>query len=333
MDREPEELQFLGLFGIYKESFKIIISWRKIFNKITLALVLPLTFIFLAHMQVSGLIFSKILHNEEALDFTRTDTATYHRLSDRISSEWVAFWLFKAAYLVFLLIFSLLSTSAVVYSIASIYTAKELTFKKVMAVVPKVWKRLMVTFLWSFLIVFIYNVVAVVFFVLALIVVNPGTTAGITLGIGLLALYFSGVVYISIVWHLASVISVLEDFKGIKAMTKSRALIKGKMRIACAIFVKLSIMFALIQIAFEKMVVHGGKLEMGSRVLFGIVCFLLLMQLFLFGLVVQSVFYFVCKSYHHESIDKSLLADHLEVYGGEYVPLRGKDIQLEQYDV
>ncbi|XP_043714466.1 uncharacterized protein LOC122662819 [Telopea speciosissima] len=333
MDREPEELQFLGLFGIYKESFKIIFSWRKIFNKITLALVLPLTFIFLAHMQISALIFSKIIHNEDALDYTRSDTAAYNRLSDRISSEWVAFWLFKAAYLVFLLIFSLLSTSAVVYTIASIYTAKELTFKKVMTVVPRVWKRLMVTFLWSFLIVFIYNVVAVVFLVLALITVNPGTIGGTTLLIVLVVLYFSGVVYISIVWHLASVISVLEDFKGIKAMRKSKALIKGKMWIACAIFVKLMIVFILIEFAFEKMVVHGEKLGIWSRVFSGIVCFLLLMQLFLFGLVVQSVFYFVCKSYHHESIDKSLLADHLEVYVGEYVPLRGKDIQLEQFEV
>ncbi|XP_042499889.1 uncharacterized protein LOC122078094 [Macadamia integrifolia] len=333
MDREPEELQFLGLFGIYKESFKIILSWRKIFNKITLALILPLTFIFLAHIQISELIMSKLMQNEEALNFTRPNTPTSQRLSDRISSEWVAYWLFKAAYLVVLLIFSLLSTSAVVYSIASIYTAKDLTFKKIMTVVPKVWKRLMVTFLWSFVIVFLYNIVAVVCFVISIIAVNPGTTAGTVLLTVLAILYFCGVVYISIVWHLASVISVLEDFKGINAMTKSKALIKGKMKVAFVIFVMLIIAFILIQFGFEKMVVHGERFGMWSRVFSGIVCFLLLMQLFLFGLVVQTVFYFVCKSYHHESIDKSLLADHLEVYAGEYVPLRGKDIQLEQYEV
>ncbi|KAK4387356.1 hypothetical protein Sango_2342200 [Sesamum angolense] len=44
-----------------------------------------------------------------------------------------------------------------------------------------------------------------------------------------------------------------------------------------------------------------------------------------------TVIYFVCKSYHHENIDKSALSDHLEVYVGDYVPLKGKDIQLKEY--
>ncbi|XP_043721569.1 uncharacterized protein LOC122669023 [Telopea speciosissima] len=332
MDREPEELQFLGLIGIYKESLKIIFTCRRVFTKITLALILPLTFIFLAHIQISELIFSKIIRNEVDLDSTRSGTPSYYRLSDRISSEWTTFWLFKATYFLFFLIFSLLSTSAIVYSVASIYTSKELTFKKVMTVVPKVWKRLMVTFLWNFIIVFFYNVVAGLFFILALIGIAPGTTRGVVL-IGLLVLYFIGIVYISIVWHLASVISVLEDLKGIQAMIKSEALIKGKKWIASAIFVKLNLGFLFIQMAFEKSVVHGEELGMGNRVLYGMICFFLLLKLFLFGLVVQSVFYFVCKSYHHESIDKSCLADHLEVYLGDYVPLTSKDVQLEQYHV
>ncbi|XP_042485769.1 uncharacterized protein LOC122066011 [Macadamia integrifolia] len=332
MDREPEELQFLGLLGIYKESSKVIFTWRKVFTKITLSLILPLTFIFLAQIQISELIFSKIIKNEVALDGTRSGTPSYDRLTNRISSEWTTFWLFKAAYFIFFLIFSLLSTSAVVYSVASIYTAKELTFKKVMTVVPKVWKRLMITFLWNFIIVFFYNIVAAFFFILALIAIGPGDVRPVVLYV-LLVLYFSGLVYISVVWHLASVISVLEDFKGIQAMIKSKALIKGNKWLGCAIFVKLNLAFIFIQFGFEKLVVHGEELGMGSRVLYGMVYFFLLLILFLFGLVVQSVFYFVCKSYHHESIDKSCLADHLEVYLGDYEPLTGKDIQLEQYHV
>ncbi|KAJ4950736.1 hypothetical protein NE237_027568 [Protea cynaroides] len=333
MDREPEELQFLGLIGIYRESSKLMFTWKKIFSKISFALILPLTFIFLAHIQVSEHIFSKIINNEEALDTTRTGTPSYYRLNDRISSEWTTFWIFKAAYLIFFLIFSLLSTSAVVYTIASIYTAKDLSFKKIMTVVPKVWKRLMITFLWNFIIIFFYNVIAAFFFILVLIVFDPAGRVKTAILIILLLFYFSGLVYISVVWHLASVISVLEDFKGIQAMIKSKVLIQGKKWIACAIFVKLNLAILFIQYAFETLVARGEDLRMGIRVLNGVVCFLLLMKLFLFGLVVQSVFYFVCKSYHHESIDKSCLADHLEVYLGDYVPLTGKDIQLEQYHV
>ncbi|XP_042495142.1 uncharacterized protein LOC122074383 [Macadamia integrifolia] len=238
MDREPEELQFLGLFGIYKESLKIIFSWPKIFTKITLSLILPLTFILLAHIQLCDLLFSKIIKNQLLLD--------------PISSEWISLLLFEASYLVFLIIFSLLCTSTVVYSIASIYTTKEVTFKKAITVFPKVRKSLMATFLW-------------------------------------------GLSFI-----------VLHNFKGTQAMNKSKALIEGKERVAYAISLKLIVADILIQYGFDMMVVYGEKLGLGSR----IVRFLLLMLLILFGLVVQSVFYFVCKSYHNERIDKSLLADH-----------------------
>ena len=142
-----------------------------------------------------------------------------------------------------------------------------------------------------------------------------------------------GFVYISVVWHVASVVSVLEDdCCGIQAMVKSKALIKGKMKLAISIFLFLNLWFIGIQMAYERYVVLGGSVWW--RIAFGNLCFNLLVILILFGLVIQTVIYFVCKSYHHESIDKSSLADHLEVYLGDYVPLTSKDVQLiEQFEV
>ncbi|KAL9377754.1 hypothetical protein Peur_029089 [Populus x canadensis] len=333
MDREQEELQFLGFFGIFKESFKIILTWRKIFSKITLALILPLSFIFLAHMQISQMIFFKILDNQDTLDFTQSGTPKHDKLSDIISAEWTAFLLFKFAYFTFLLIFSLLSTSAVVYTIACIYTAKPITFKKIMSVVPKVWKRLMVTFIWSFAVVVLYNIVSiVVLIILSFTLINHVPAAGfrILFLVVLVILYSVGLLYITIVWHLASVISVLEDFYGIKAMMKSKELIKGKMGIAAAIFIVVGLCFVGIQFLFETFVVLEWTMEI--RIGMGLLCLLLLFKVILFGLVIQTVLYFVCKSYHHENIDKSSLSDHLEVYLGEYIPLKSKDVQMEQFE-
>ncbi|XP_010270454.1 PREDICTED: uncharacterized protein LOC104606785 [Nelumbo nucifera] len=329
MDADAEEFQFLGIVGIFKESIKIILSWREIFIKITLALILPLAFIFLAHIQVTEFFFANITNNQDSLDNTPEDSPTYNTILDRLSSEWTAFWLFKAVYLLAVLIFSLLSTSAVVYTVACIYTAKEITFKKVMSVVPKVWKRLMVTFLWNFIIVFAYNIVAVLIILIFLILFGSATMIIFVL----LVLYSVGLVYITVVWHLASVVSVLEDSYGMQAMVKSKDLIKGKTQVASAIFLVLNFGFAAIHSAFEKLVVHGFSLGIGDRVVFGIICCMFLFVMMLLALVVQTVIYFVCKSYHHENIDKSCLADHLEVYLGEYVPLHGKDIQLENYYV
>ncbi|XP_045816152.1 uncharacterized protein LOC123909358 [Trifolium pratense] len=332
MDREQEEMQFLGLFEIYKESYKIIISWRKIFSQITLTLILPLTFIFLIHIEISNILFRRIMINTQEIFETQQGTQQYQKLSDIITSEWTTFLLFKLVYYTFLLIFSFLSTSAVVYTIASIYTSREVNFKSVMSVVPKVWKKLMVTFLCIFLAFFLYNIMAILVFIIWALFISY-KTGGIATIVIIGILYFVGILYLTIVWQLASVVTVLEDSYGVKAMMKSNELIKGKMGISMLIFLKLNVSFFGIQFLFTNFVVKGWRLSLVDKTAYGILCFLLLSHLFLFGLVIQTVLYFVCKSYHHQSIDKSTLSDHLEVYHGEYEPLKDKDVQMENYHV
>ncbi|XP_039156246.1 uncharacterized protein LOC120287505 [Eucalyptus grandis] len=332
MDREQEEMQFLYFFGIIKESIKIIFTWRKIFSQITVALIFPLSLISLAHIEITDLLFGKINHDELKLDHAKADTPEYNRLIDHVTSDLIELWIFKAVYLVLCLIFSLLSTSAVVYTIACVYTSQSITFGRVMSVIPKVWKRLMITFLWSFFVVFVYNVVTALVIYLLIVLIQSTATA-LTLVIILLILYFAGLVYITVIWHLAGVISVLEDTYGIQAMFKSKNLIKGKMRVSIALFLLLMIGSPVIQTGFNNLAANGsgsGFVRFGVAVL----CFLLLFKWILFGLVVQTMIYFVCKSYHHENIDKLALADHLEAYLlAGYVPLKSHDLQLEQVAV
>lgn len=134
MERSQEEMKYLGMFGIYREGHKVMAAHRKIFNQITLAFILPLCFIYLAEMEISEILFSKqpyyIFGNN-----TYTD------------SNFPVYIIFNLAYYTFLLIFSLLSTSVVVYSIACIYANRNMSSKKVMAVALRVWKRLIITFL------------------------------------------------------------------------------------------------------------------------------------------------------------------------------------------
>ncbi|KAH1213604.1 hypothetical protein HKD37_14G040683 [Glycine soja] len=325
-------MQFLGFFGIYKEASKIILSWRRIFTQITSTLILPLSFIFLIHMEISNLLFRKILINEIVMDETKPNTPQYNKLDHMISSEMVTLVVFKIAYFTLLLIFSLLSTSAVVYTIASIYTAKDVTFKRVMSVVPKVWKRLMLTFLCAFAAFFAYNIMTALVMFLSIVTIGL-SSGGLAVLVSITVLYFIGFVYLTVVWQLASVVTVLEDSWGVRAMAKSKELIRGKMVLSIFIFFTLVASFVSIRVLFKVMVVDGWRVSSLDKTAYGVLCFLLLSCLFLFGLVLQTVLYFVCKSYHHENIDKSALADHLEGYRGEYVPLTAKDVQLEQYQV
>ncbi|RZC66087.1 hypothetical protein C5167_009780 [Papaver somniferum] len=329
MDSEEEGLQFLGFFGIYREAYNIITSRRKIFSQITLAFVLPLSFIYLAQTKISDLFFPKMMHNQEK------ELLTFFAYF-RLSSEFTAFLIFKVMYLIFLLVLSLFSTSAIVYTVACAYTTKEITFVKVASVVPTVWKRLMITFLWTSIVMFLYNffTMIILFFLVVPVSLSHGgrTPAAIDILSNIVVIIWAiGFVYVSVIWHLASVVSVLEESYGYKAFLKSKALIKGKMWITLVIFIKLEFSFMVALYAFHNLVDNGRTGLMG-KVILGLFCFSLLSILISFALVIQTVVYFVCKSYHHENIDKSCLDEHLDAYNlGDYVPLiKDKDIQLEQ---
>ncbi|KAI8531435.1 hypothetical protein RHMOL_Rhmol11G0136900 [Rhododendron molle] len=335
MDREQEDMQFLGLLGIYLESYKIIFNFRRLFSKITLALILPLSLIFLANIWVSDFHISKI--NDTAYDRHRFRKGTYRydELSASLSSEWAAFWLVEFIYLTFILVFNVLSTSAVVYTVASVFTGtgRDVTFGKVMRVVPKVSKRLMVTFLCAFLAILLYNVV-VLPTILWCVTIKHVNIAGSVFFLAIVILYVVGLVYMTVVWQLAGVVSVLEDIKGIKAMNKSKNLMQGKMWIAMIIWFKLSFAVFGIRILFKSQVVHKGTFGVAGRFAFGFLCLLMLFSVLLFALVIETVIYFVCKSYHQEYINKLSLSDHIdEVYVGEYIPIMAKDDQLEIFDV
>ncbi|GFP80227.1 hypothetical protein PHJA_000166100 [Phtheirospermum japonicum] len=343
MDTDQEEMQLLGLFGIYKESFKLIFKLRKIFSQITLTLILPLCFIFFAQEDVSDTLDQKIWRNKFELSDTELGTRKHHKLADLLSLQWAAYILLKIIYHVFVLAFSLLSTSAVVYAIACAYTSRDVTFMKIMSVVPRVWKRLIITFLCAFLAFAAYNFV----FGLVLYLWRKSdylildSNFGVVVFVAVLVLYALGFVYMTIIWQLASVVSVMEDLKGIKAVGKGMRLMKGKVFVAVVIFVKLNVALVAIYCVFRVFVMSYGFYGFGRAsvleyVGFGALCLLVSMKVVLFGLVVQTVIYFVCKSCHRENIDKLALSEHLEViYLGEYVPLKAaaKDVQMEEYRV
>ncbi|KAK2975918.1 hypothetical protein RJ640_007396 [Escallonia rubra] len=310
-------MQSLGLFGIYKEAYKAIFSCRKIFSQIILALILPLCIIYLAHLKIDDLMFKRISFTHLKISQTPNGSPDLRKLYQQVSSEWTLYFLFQAAYYAFVLVFSLLSTSAVVYNVACMYADRDMTFKKVMHVVPRVWKRLMVTLLCTFVACFAYFMVfGLVLCAWILTVWN--TKAGLPVLIIIFILYVTGSLYLTMVWQLASVVSVLEKTYGFKAVMKSKNLVKGNMWVASFIVLQFTIFIMAVLFLFNAYVVY---LHVGWLVRLGIALLsvLLLLVIVLFGLVIQTIMYFVCKSYHHENIEKTILSEHLEeIYLGEY---------------
>ncbi|KAG2576132.1 uncharacterized protein LOC120677748 [Panicum virgatum] len=335
MECEPEELQFLGAAGVYSASAQVLRGpHRPLFARIAAAFVLPLSALFLLHIAISHALFRHIDSDDTALDASSPGSDAQRRLLSRLASDWLALLLFKAAYLLALLLLSLLATAASVFSVASLYSAKHdaLSFPRVLSVVPRVWRRLAATFLAAFALLFAYNAAAVLVLVGLLVAADNGSGLAGLLAFLVLLAYLAGLVYLSVVWHLASVVSVLEDYKGFAAMRKSKDLIRGKLPTAAAIFFTLNIVFAVVELAFRAWVIKGES-SAPTRLLLGVLALAALSCVVMLALVAQTLVYLVCKSYHHESIDKAGISDHLEVYLGEYVPLKASDVQMEQFQV
>jgi hypothetical protein len=108
----------------------------------------------------------------------------------------------------------------------------------------------MATFMAAFILLFGYNTLAISVLVLVLLMLD-GTAAGAPAAFLLLCFYLVGLVYISVIWHLASVVSVLEDSKGFDAMRKSRLLIKG-----AALFLRCSEFFLSFPVGWMPIVVE-----------------------------------------------------------------------------
>ncbi|KAI3835912.1 hypothetical protein MKW92_025548, partial [Papaver armeniacum] len=285
MNREPAN-KSLGFFGIYKEAYRITISWKKLFSQITLALILPLTILYLSDIHISDFIISKAYPNN-------------------VRAKWIAYGITSFVYLILILLLFFFSTSVVACCISCFYTSKETTFKKVVRVFPKVWGRLLVMFLLLFLILGICAVayLALIYWFAASFngPEGEGRYKVLAFVISLSVPFFIGLVYVTSVWNIAMVISVLEKSYGTKAMVKSMKLIRGK----------IWIIFAGITFTYSLLVVAGDILDLVGEVFVGIVCYLLATVLIHFSLVIQTVVYFVCKSYHNEEI--SNVAAHLEV--------------------
>ncbi|XP_075497821.1 uncharacterized protein LOC142535167 [Primulina tabacum] len=316
MDLASEDLQFLSIPDILKESVSIPKQSPKTFYLITLTLIFPLSFAILAHSLFTHPILSQLQ-------------------SDPIgaSADWSKLLIFQFFYLIFLFAFSLLSTAAVVFTVASLYTSKAVSFSSTIAAIPSVFKRLFITFLWVSLSMIVYNIIFLGFLVLLVIAVDTQNVFLFIFSTVIVFLLFLVVhVYISALWHLASVVSVLEPVYGFAAMKKSYQLLKGMTGMGFVLVFGYLAVCGVINAFFGSIVVHGGD-DYGvlARIMVGGFLVGVLVIVNLIGLLVQSVFYYVCKSYHHQGIDKSALYDHLGGYLGEYVPLTSS-IQMENLE-
>ncbi|KAI3973251.1 hypothetical protein MKW92_001491 [Papaver armeniacum] len=285
-----KNLKFLDAYQIISEAVKIPAKSPSLnFSLITLTFILPLS---LTQLLFEGL-------------FPNFFSTLYDYFSGKSSSSLEFF------YFLSLFLFSLFSTSAIAFTVASLYASKYISFVSTLFAIPRISKHLIITFFYALLLIIInfFGVFIPASVLRALLNINEGALRwGFIIIFAII--YHLVNLYVAALWHLASVVSVLEpNLYGLAAMKKSKQLLQGKTIIAMEL-VNLYLTATWVIVLLLGYSMQFPILFM-VKILLGSLCLFMLVAVNLTGLLVQSVFFFACKAHHKEMVDKNVLFDHL----------------------
>ncbi|KAI3943099.1 hypothetical protein MKW92_052432 [Papaver armeniacum] len=298
-----EDLKFFSVDQIIKEAVKIPSRSSPIkFLLITVTLILPLSLMQLL-LETHSFILFFILS-----DYFSGD----HHSSPSYKQFIRTYSIHEFFYILVLFLFSLLSTSAIVFTVASLYASKSVSFIPTLFAIPRIFKHLIITF---FYVLCLMLVSYLAYYVPISFLAAKNINVALFLGFQIIfaTIYDLVHIYVTAQWHLASVISVLEpNGYGLAAMKKSTQLLRGRTSIAFGLANLYLVATWMIEFVFLFAV--ESNVYFMVKILLGLMCLSMLVVVNLTGLLVQSLFYYACKSHHHEVVDKKLLYDHLGSY-------------------
>ncbi|MCL7051491.1 hypothetical protein MKW94_013284 [Papaver nudicaule] len=306
-----EDLKFLNAHQIISEAVRIPARSSPLeFFLITLTIILPLSLI-----QLLFEVHTTILYE------TSYDYFSGHNSSSSYKQFIRTYSIQELFYLLSLYLFFLLSISAVVFTVASLYASKPVSFIPTLFAIPRIFKHLGLTFFYALLLM---TVTYLAYSIPISVLVSENTNEALLVGF----VVIFAIIYILVrncvtaLWHLASVISVLEpDVYGLAAMKKSKQLLRGRTKIALELA---NLYFAATWIPeLVFLIATQFPVHFVVKLLLVLLCLFMLVALNLTGLLVQTVFFFACKSHHNEVVDKKVLYDHLGGYD-----LRDKSVAL-----
>ncbi|GLU09490.1 hypothetical protein SLE2022_263500 [Rubroshorea leprosula] len=201
---------------------------------------------------------------------------------------------------------SLLSKAAVIYCVDSTYSRKTADVFKFFVIIHKIWRRLVLTYVWMCMV--IVGCVTT-FFVFLVAVCSTLSVIGFSPDLVVYAAILLGLVFsvvfanATVVCNIGIVISVLEDVSGPQALLRSGVLIKGQTQVGLLIFLGSTIGMAFVEGLFEHRVKTLSYGDGSSRIWEGPLLVIMYSFVVLIDSMMSTVFYFSCRSYRMQAAD------------------------------
>ncbi|XP_010551632.1 PREDICTED: uncharacterized protein LOC104822182 [Tarenaya hassleriana] len=198
---------------------------------------------------------------------------------------------------------SLLSRAAIVYSVDCTYSRTNADVSKFIVTVQRLWKQLVVTYLWICLVIV---GCLTSFFVILIAICSSFSVLGLspdlhTYGAIVVGMVFS-VVFANaiIICNTAIVVCILEDLSGHRALVRASDLIKGQTQVGLLIFLGSTIGLAFVEGLFEHRVKNLSYGDGSSRIWEGPLLVVMYSFVVLVDSMMSAVFYFSCRFYRSE---------------------------------
>ncbi|KAJ6910306.1 hypothetical protein NC652_021088 [Populus alba x Populus x berolinensis] len=307
---DSRNLQFYSTSAleILRETARILRcnSWS--FMTIAALLICPVSAILLSNVLVDQSIVKRLstrlllVAKSSGLPLRPLIKQLCHRFAEMAVSSATCFPLF--------ITLSLLSRAAVVYSVDCTYSRKDVDGSKFLAMISKIWRRIVSTYLWSCMVIV---GCLTLFFVLLVAVCSTFLVLGFWPELNLYAAMIVGLVFsvifanAIIVCNIAVVISVLVDVSGPQALLRSSVLIRGQTQVGLLIFLGSTIGMAFIEGLFEHRVKTLSYGDGSSRIWEGPLLVIMYSFVVLIDLMMSAVFYYSCRSHGMEASDGECL--------------------------
>ncbi|PIA58874.1 hypothetical protein AQUCO_00400019v1 [Aquilegia coerulea] len=205
---------------------------------------------------------------------------------------------------VFLLLSSaitLFSTMNTVYVSAMSYLDRDMELKDLFMKIKKIWIRPVVT--WFYITLIGTGLFVLVLPLVLLVILSKRSfVVVLTIGIVLVLLAICLNMYLSLVWMLSIVTSVLEDSYGLQALGKGAELLKGRKLVGFVLTVILMILVGIINVLV--LMINKNIQGVTLKSLLISFCGMIFSTMVnILGVMMYTVFYFDCKHSHGEEVE------------------------------
>lgn len=287
-----EFYEIFGFLSILKESFQLIPRNGKLFALISFLYFLFSSILFTILTFELKFLIHDIFLKASILSTSLDDTFKIMKIFGDIKEDFRILLIIYVAILVVLYLISILYTIAIII----LSSNPKISLKELVLKISKAFKYAIITRLYT-------NMLGTGYFFMVLFLLSPILISSrniilFSIGIFVGILSFLFFLYLSVVWKLALVISVIEeDCYGIKSIAKAGRLIKGNRLNGLMLNILFSIISSLLYLIFLKTRPNKGVINQTIKTIF-LDNISSLFNLLL--LVAYSVLYSHCKKNHTE---------------------------------